>query len=357
MERSAAPVRRLVEMLGGASLQGWLSGLWVEVVDSWFPCMCAVCGAATLQGKCLCAGCAAGVIRLRRGGGGESALGARGIRGDPNMRKLGGRIGRGRAEGGGGDQTRVGVDVKTGTGFTIARNCKGTGQDWDGNAARDNVAWGNGAGGGALCVCCSRLFEGAQAAPGEFCGPCAECARLRPAFVCAVAPVKAAGAVREVVHAFKYEGRRHLCGVLTDWMQEGLADPRLRSPPVDAWVPVPLHRSRLRTRGFNQAGLLAAELGRRTGVEVLDVLERVRSTGSQAQLGRDERLGNLRGAFQLKRLRPGWGAAPGEAPSISGRHLVLVDDVLTTGATLDACARALLESNPGSVRALTVARG
>jgi predicted amidophosphoribosyltransferase len=92
-------------------------------------------------------------------------------------------------------------------------------------------------------------------------------------------------------------------------------------------------------------------------VEVLDVLERVRSTGSQAQLGRDERLGNLRGAFQLKRLRPGWGAAPGEAPSISGRHLVLVDDVLTTGATLDACARALLESNPGSVRALTVARG
>jgi ComF family protein len=163
--------------------------------------------------------------------------------------------------------------------------------------------------------------------------------------------------VREVVHAFKYEGRRHLCKLLADWMQEALADPRLRNPPVEAWVPVPLHRSRLRTRGFNQAGLLAAELGRRTGVEVWDVLERVRSTGSQAQLGRDERLGNLRGAFQLKRSRLGADAVSSEAASIAGRHIVLVDDVLTTGATLDACTRALLAAAPGSVRALTVARG
>ena len=218
-------------------------------------------------------------------------------------------------------------------------------------------ARGNATRRGALCVCCSRLFEGAEAAQGEFCGPCAECTRLRPAFLCAVAPVKAAGAVREVVHAFKYEGRRHLCKLLADWMQEALADPRLRNPPVEAWVPVPLHRSRLRTRGFNQAGLLAAELGRRTGVEVWDVLERVRSTGSQAQLGRDERLGNLRGAFQLKRSRLGADAVSSEAASIAGRHIVLVDDVLTTGATLDACTRALLAAAPGSVRALTVARG
>ena len=288
--------RRMAEVPRGTGLKAWLrewlAGIGAGFVDSCFPCVCAVCGATTRGGAFLCEGCSGGVARMREGAGGA--------------------VGR------------------------------------------------------ALCVCCSRAFEGSfesafeaaftgARAGGGFCGPCAECARLRPAFECAVAPVKAGGVVREVVHAFKYEGRRHLSGLLADWMQEGLADPRMLDPPVEAWVPVPLHRARLRARGFNQAAVLAAELSRRTGIEVWDVLERVRDTGSQARLGRGARLGNLRAAFRLKREGGGLGA--GRDAWLAGRHVVLVDDVLTTGATLDACARALRGSNPGSVRALTVARG
>ena len=162
------------------------------------------------------------------------------------------------------------------------------------------------------------------------------------------------------MHQFKYEGKRHLRFILAGWMAEGLGDPRLRAPPPEVLVPVPLHWSRQFARGFNQAELLAhalAELSpglrpyerahseRALRLPVERMLRRVRDTGTQTVLSRGERLGNLRGAFALGR------GALGRGAGVSGRHVLLVDDVLTTGATLDACARVLLSAGAASVTA------
>lgn len=178
--------------------------------------------------------------------------------------------------------------------------------------------------------------------------------------------------MRKVVHQYKYGGKRHLGALLCAWMGEGWRDRRLRDPQVDLLVPVPLHWWKKHRRGFNQAEDLAARLQRSIsegsagagwwedfkgfrgargtqgeGVPRMEAaLQRVRWTGSQTKLRRAERLGNLGGAFALRR-----------GVRLAGLHVLLVDDVLTTGATLDACARVLLEGGVASVRALAVARG
>jgi ComF family protein len=107
-------------------------------------------------------------------------------------------------------------------------------------------------------------------------------------------------------------------------------------------VPVPLHPSRRRRRGFNQAADLASHLG----VPVVDALERVRATATQADLPASERQRNVRAAFRATRAADGF----------DGAIVLLIDDVSTTGATLAACARALKAAGIGEVRALTAAR-
>lgn len=182
---------------------------------------------------------------------------------------------------------------------------------------------------------------------------CADCLGRPPAFECAVAPVLLRGVAREVVHQFKYLKKTHLRFTLARWMAQALEDPRLREPVPDVWVPVPLHWSRRLWRGFNQAELLAEALrdgcASRPGGPILrveELLGRVRGTGTQTVLRREEREENLRGAFSVRRWK-----------RVEGLHVVLVDDVLTTGSTLDACARTLLLAGAASVRALAAARG
>lgn len=167
---------------------------------------------------------------------------------------------------------------------------------------------------------------------------CPRC-RRRDGFVSrarAIGPYE--GSLREIVHALKYDGRRRVAPRLGRLLATA-GDDILRG--ADVVVPVPLHRSRRRARGFNQA----AELAHHLGVPVAHLLRRVRATPSQTDLPAARRHANVRGAFALAR-----------GASVSGATVVLVDDVSTTGATLEACARVLRQAGAKDVRALTAAR-
>ncbi|MGH9329502.1 MAG: ComF family protein [Vicinamibacterales bacterium] len=148
------------------------------------------------------------------------------------------------------------------------------------------------------------------------------------------------GALRDILHAFKYDGRRSLAAPLARLMADAGRDLLDTSAVV---VPVPLHRGRERSRGFNQARDLASRLGG----PLADALTRTRATPSQTDLPAARRHANVRGAFAVRRQ---------SRAQIDNCVVVLVDDVSTTGATLEACARALKEAGAREVRALTAAR-
>ena len=147
------------------------------------------------------------------------------------------------------------------------------------------------------------------------------------------------GRLRDIIHALKYERRRSIAKPLGGLMRESGA---AMLATADLAVPVPLHPRRERARGFNQADDLARQLG----VPVVPLLRRVRYTTSQIELPADKRHQNVRDAFAL---------IPDPRSPIPG-VVVLVDDVSTTGATLEACARVLKAGGVKEVRALTAAR-
>ena len=192
------------------------------------------------------------------------------------------------------------------------------------------------------CQVCSEAFEG------QIDGPfvCPNCQDRAFSFECAVAAYQSRGVVRELIHRFKYNGKFHLRHVLADWLADNLADPRLQSPSIDRIVPVPLHAARQRERGFNQALTLAQLLSRRSGIRLLDCVKRTRYTTTQTRYDRQTRIENLRDAFALRRKT-----------DVRGLHLLLIDDVFTTGSTVDECARVLMAAGAASVRVATVARG
>lgn len=193
-----------------------------------------------------------------------------------------------------------------------------------------------------ICDRCGLPFEGQITTRFE----CANCREMELEFSKARAAVVASGLVLDVIHRYKY--MRAL------WFEPFLA--RLfveRAAPVvqregwDVIVPVPLHPVKLREREFNQAERLAGHLSRASGVPLNGrVVRRVKPTQTQTRLSRSKRAANVRGAFAL---------APGA--QFDGDRVVLVDDVMTTGATTSACARALKDGGAGEVCVWTLARG
>jgi ComF family protein len=172
-------------------------------------------------------------------------------------------------------------------------------------------------------------------------GLCGRCRKGEYAFDLARSALFFTDTLREIIHHLKYAERVSLARSLGDILKVCLEHEPFSGRIV---VPVPLHRKRERERGFNQAELLAQRVARRLGVPTRPRwLARVRATRPQSDLVAAERRANVRGAFRA-------------APEVSGRHVLVVDDVLTTGATLGECARALRDGGARRVGVLTVAR-
>jgi ComF family protein len=166
-----------------------------------------------------------------------------------------------------------------------------------------------------------------------------------PAFQRARAAVRFEEVARTLVHAFKYGDRLDLAPMLGRWMARA---GRELTADADALVPVPLHWRRLWSRRFNQSAALAKEVSAASGVPVAhEVLNRVKATAQQVGLSRTQRAENVQGAFRVPAAERG---------AVKGRRVILIDDVLTSGATLDACARALLRAGATQVDALVFAR-
>jgi ComF family protein len=209
-----------------------------------------------------------------------------------------------------------------------------------------------------VCLSCLKAVESLTGAVCAVCGiplgagedeRCRQCRSALPAFDSARAitryraSAEGSNTVGALLRRHKYGLDQSLGRALAEFLDAG---PQIADDAYDVVIPVPLHRARLRWRGFNQAALLGAALARRVGCR-LDVvtLARTRSTPPQTVRGHSERIRNVRNAFEVRRpLR------------VAGRRVLLVDDVMTTGATANECARVLRAAGARRIDVLTLAR-
>lgn len=188
-----------------------------------------------------------------------------------------------------------------------------------------------------FCVACRMPFLNAFPLDDE--GRCALCRLGLSGFDAVYTYGSYAGSLRKLIHLFKYGGVQPLAKPFGEFLVRALP----RELQFDAIVPMPLHWRRRWTRGFNQSTLLAREVSKRWKIPVRNVIRRTRSTPAQAGLTNAKRRINVRGAFKVK-------------TRMDGMRLLLVDDVLTTGASAAACARALKQAGAAHVSVLALAR-
>lgn len=190
-----------------------------------------------------------------------------------------------------------------------------------------------------LCSICGIPMEGSGTDH-----PCSRCISSPPPYTAARAALRYEASCRDLIHAFKYTQKTYLrrpLGLLTASLLSRFA----AEQRPDLLIPVPLHTSRLRTRGFNQAVLLGEVLSQQWHIPLLrQAIRRIHPTLSQMELTREQRLINLDGAFAIS-----------DTYAVAGRRVMLVDDVFTTGSTLSGCAQVLKQSGCDEVSAVTVA--
>jgi len=190
------------------------------------------------------------------------------------------------------------------------------------------------------CAICGRAIDSGSET-------CDDCRTSKPCFSKASSVFLYEGVIKELIHKFKYNGKvslaRTLSGLIVDFLRNN--DTLLAG--IDRIAFVPMESARLRSRGFNQSRMLAMDISKRYGMPVSDYLDKKKQTRHQNELSRDDRLVNLNGAFRVK----------DKVDRLTDKNILILDDVMTTGATLNECAKALLSSGAKEVRCLTLARG
>jgi len=193
----------------------------------------------------------------------------------------------------------------------------------------------------SFCLCCGRFFD--DSGEPHF---CRECVRQRPAFSVHRSCGPYFGRLKDTIILFKYRGFSVLSKPLAAFVLQALGKEESLWWGVDCIIPVPLFPEKQKKRGFNQASELVKELARKKGTPLLGgYLIKVKNTPAQTSLEASERRKNLKGAFAVVQER-----------KIKGKTVLLVDDVYTTGSTIEECSSALIEAGALEVRALTIAQ-